>query len=129
MADRIGGSFAPPVTDDHLKADWPELIEQTTGLTRAALEQLHRLAKAHRKHPPVKGAAGTRHASGQGLVVPLTAAAQSAVASNLPTRDELAVYAQLFEPLAGDVRDAAFHLLWYATELSLGREPMTTDKL
>lgn len=28
-----------------------------------------------------------------------------------------------------DLRNAAFHCLWVARELDLGREPITTDKL
>lgn len=36
----------------------------------------------------------------------------------------------LFDRLpAGELRDAAFHLLWFAKELTLDREPMTQDKL
>lgn len=33
------------------------------------------------------------------------------------------------DPKAKALRDAAFHLLWYAKELSVDREPITTDKL
>lgn len=33
------------------------------------------------------------------------------------------------DPKAKALRDAAFHLLWYAKELTRDREPMTSDKL
>lgn len=34
----------------------------------------------------------------------------------------------LFDSLTGELRDMAFHLLWYAKEISLDREPITQDK-
>lgn len=40
------------------------------------------------------------------------------------TEDTVAMGAAL-DSLTGEVRDAAYHLLWFATELSLDREPMT----
>jgi hypothetical protein len=36
----------------------------------------------------------------------------------------------LFDGLrAGELRNAAFHLLWFCKELTLDREPLTVDKL
>lgn len=35
----------------------------------------------------------------------------------------------LFDVLTGKLRDAAFHLLWYAKEITLDREPMSQDKI
>jgi hypothetical protein len=35
----------------------------------------------------------------------------------------------VFDSLAGELRDAAFHLLWHAKEITLDREPLTVDKL
>ncbi len=35
---------------------------------------------------------------------------------------------KVFDSLAGDIRNAAYHLLWYARELTKDREPRTKDK-
>jgi len=35
----------------------------------------------------------------------------------------------VFDRLKGPIRDAAFHLLWHAKEITLDREPITQDKL
>jgi hypothetical protein len=34
-----------------------------------------------------------------------------------------------FDSLEGSERDAAYHLLWFARELTRDREPCTSDKL
>jgi hypothetical protein len=39
------------------------------------------------------------------------------------------MFADVLEKQAGEIRNIGFHLLWYATELNLGREPVTLDKL
>ncbi len=45
--------------------------------------------------------------------------------TNVPNKLYLDNCDLLFDMLTGDLRNAAFHLLWYAKELSLGREPAT----
>lgn len=48
----------------------------------------------------------------------------------VPYQDEIDVYGTRFDKLPlGDLRDAAFHLLWFATELTKDREPMTREKV
>jgi len=50
----------------------------------------------------------------------------------IPWAHEIDAIQQLFNNIPSnqmDLRDAAFHLLWYVRELDFGREPITTDKL
>ena len=50
--------------------------------------------------------------------------------SDLPSTEQLRECGERFDRLPrGELRDAAFHLLWFATELSLGREPITNDTI
>lgn len=121
----IGGSFAPPITEDHVK-NWPTLIAATNGLTRTALEVLHKLMLAHRPHK-AKALKGEPHPSGKGIIMPLADDVKKACEPHLPSHAEMEIFGQLFESLGGPIRDVAFHLLWYARELELGREPPTTD--
>lgn len=46
----------------------------------------------------------------------------------VPWEDEIEMMSQAFEALpTGDVRNACFHLIWYARELTRDREPMTKE--
>src|SRR5262245_38157188 len=48
----------------------------------------------------------------------------------IPYADELEMWAKRFEAIPdSDLRNAAFHLLWFAVELSKDREPITREKL
>lgn len=47
-----------------------------------------------------------------------------------PWMRELLAMEPLFDALPlGEIRDAAFHLLWHCKEITLDREPLTMDKL
>lgn len=127
----VGGSFAPEITDQHL-AEWPALIAAASPQIRDAIEKLHNLVEQHRTHAP-SAAKGTPHPSGRGLIVPLDPATVAKLDPHLPWESELDGYGTLFESLDPisdkPTRDMAFHLLWYAKELALDREPITIEKL
>lgn len=123
--------FAPPITDGHLSS-WQALVKGTKGLTRHALETLHALVQQHKAHhqpseaPPL---ASQTYDVGVAHHIPLHHDTKTAVAEHLPTDEEMKVYDELFGKLQGELRDMAYHLLWYALELKKGREPITKDKL
>lgn len=45
------------------------------------------------------------------------------------TMGECQHIANTFDILTGTARNDAYHLLWYAREFALGREPITKDRL
>jgi hypothetical protein len=81
------------------------------------------------------------HRSGFASVIPLKEEEIQRIWDYVPWNDsvpgdhvnECAQLAELFDGIdpvqKKDLRDAAFHLLWYAQELALDREPITTDSL
>lgn len=76
---------------------------------------------------------GGSTANGVGVVVPLEEEEIKRIWDHVPWKEELDMYSAVFEEIPPgtnrDLRNAAFHLLWYGRELELDREPMTTDKL
>jgi hypothetical protein len=76
---------------------------------------------------------GTPHPSGRGVIVPLEDAEIQRIWDVVPWMEELKMYGQLFEKISAteqrDLRNAAFHLLWFGKELCSDREPITNDKL
>jgi len=128
---RIGGSFAPALGPDRL-AECLARAEGAPPAVAAAMTELARAIGAHHGLPRSRKA-GTPHPAGVGTIVPLEEHARAALAEHLPFGDELDLYAARFEALDPEkdkgLRDAAFHLLWYARELALGREPLTSDML
>ena len=130
--DRIGGSFAPPIDE--------ALLDQYAQLVATAPEQiadaLRALLNCFRQwwEQPESGPDGSRpHPSGRGTIVPLDEPIASALYDHIPWREELDMYAALFERIDAvkhaALRNACFHLLWYARELDLDREPITADKV
>lgn len=66
-------------------------------------------------------------------IVPLEQAEVNRMWDFVPWPHEINAMAALFERIPNEsrkeLRDAAFHLIWFARELCLDREPMTQDKL
>jgi hypothetical protein len=138
---RIGGSFAPPLTDEKL-AVYRALIDgmDAQSPVRDAMEALYNCAAAWWEQPESVGD-GKPHGSGRGTIVALDKPVADALWDAVPwdgqklddgstAPRECDMYAELFDGLpAGEVRNAAFHLLWHAKELSQDREPITADKL
>jgi hypothetical protein len=67
-----------------------------------------------------------------GQIVPLHPAEVERIWDHVPWDHELDGIQRLFDAIPAsqkDLRNAAFHLLWYAKELAHDREPITQDKL
>lgn len=84
---------------------------------------------------PASTADGVPHplAPDRAVIVPLTEDEKARMWDAIPWPDELDLYGQLFDAIDNasqhDLRNAAYHLLWFARELDLDREPITTDKI
>ena len=128
------GSFAPPLTDELLDS-YEALVEGLSGRTEMAetVTALKMLIGCCRKwwDLPESSDRGSRpHPCGLGIHNPLDLPQAAALASCVPGIDKLQAMGRLFDSLKGDtLRNCAFHLLWHANELAIGREPMTLDKI
>lgn len=142
----IGGSFAPPLTDASLAA-YKSLAEAlpATSPVRDAMLRLHACVSRWWDLPESTGG-GRPHPVGRGFIVDLDKEIAASLwdsipwgggkdADGNPVPDELGEMARVFDvipatPAASKaLRDAAHHLLWFAKELNLDREPITNDKL
>lgn len=133
MADRIGGSFAPPLTKDLVK-DYRQLSAKSDPQIRESVLKLCAMAEAYLARPAkTERTAGTPHPSGRGTIHRLSEEEVKGLWDVVPWKEENAMYAALFDkidPKADKaLRDAAHHLLWMAVELEKDREPLTTDML
>lgn len=132
--------LAPPLTDQKLAAYKKLISAQPAGEVRDALETLLKCVEAWWALPESKGEpAGrwqVRH-KGKTLAVPerkLDPEHVQALDAVTPWMRELDLLSNnrdtgLFDGLKGELRNAAFHLLWFAREITLDREPMTQDSL
>lgn len=131
LEPRIGGSFAPPLTPEKLER-YRELAGAASPRVRDAMLQLCEMAQAHQGLRRSKRK-GSPHPSGRGQVVPLEAEAVEHLDPLVPWPDECDALAGVFERIdpraEKETRDAAFHLLWYANELTRDREPIFNDAL
>lgn len=131
---RIGGSFAPPLSDEILDTyeDLIGLMQPRTKL-REALDVLLNCARQWWNQPESTGGITRPHPVGVGTIVDLDEPIAAALYDHIPWDYELKAYGELFEDLDAtsqkELRDAAFHLLWFGWELTLDREPITADKL
>jgi len=126
----ISNAFAPPLDADKLNF-YADLISQLPGDSRlgVALTDLHACVSKWWGLPESTGSS-TPHPCGRGTVVTLDSDVEATLGPLTPQKAELAEMSKLLDTIpAGALRNAAFHLLWHVTELSLGREPITRDKL
>lgn len=128
---QIGGSFAPPLTDEKL-ARYEELAAGASERVREGMQSLLKMCKAWWELPD-SAQEGQPHASGRGLIVPMEKAHVEELWDLVPWKDELDVIAAHFDGISPtdekELRDAAHHLLWFGYELTQDREPITNDKL
>jgi len=132
--------FAPSLTDEKL-ASYESLI---TGMgeseTKDALLVLLRCVKAWWVLPESSRTDGDPFSiMHQGSLVqyktkPLEPDQVKAIWDATPWMRELNTLSTpqddgLLDSLAGEIRDVAFHLLWHCKEITLDREPLTSDKL
>lgn len=131
LGQRAGGSFAPPITEEQLAA-YQALADSAEAEVREAMLTLHNCV-AQWWELPESTVEGQPHASGRGVIVPLTNDLKAQLFDAIPWSRELKSMGELFEQLDAatqrDLRNAAFHLLWYVNELNLDREPISLDKL
>lgn len=130
-ADRIGGTFAPPL-DEPLLRRYEEAAGRGGEKVREAMNKLIHMLRTFWQTPRSR-LPGRDHPSGRGVIVPLEDAEIKRIWDVVPWMEELDVYAGWFDQIdpirERELRNAAFHLLWFAKELHLDREPMTADQL
>ena len=107
----------------------PQTAEAMRALARL-IEEWHAVQGEHAKTPKRMG--GAAHPSGTGQVVSLHPDEVSRLWDAVPWNEELEMFGRIFDRIDPqgnkELRDAAFHLLWYGRELFLDRVPMTTDR-
>ena len=126
-----GGSFAPELTEPTL-ARYADLVRTTdpASVIGDYLRQLMKVVNAWWALPESTGPAGEKHASGRGVLQPLDETIKSELWELIPWAGEInAIQAELDNLPSGELRDAAFHLLWYVKELDLDREPLTLERV
>jgi hypothetical protein len=129
---RFGGSFAPPI-DAAAVSRYRALADHAGNpATTEYMRKLCDMVDLFHATPASKRP-GKPHPSGRGVITPLEAAEVDRIFEAVPWPHELDMMGVVFEQLdpisQRDVRNAAFHLLWYGRELCLDREPITTDRL
>lgn len=128
----VGGSFAPPLTDELLDRYGLWIDALGPGKVKEAMSALLACCRAWWELP-ASDLTGTTHPVGKGQIVPLSAPLQKALWDHIPWTDQLDLYAQWLDGIdpatQADLRNAAFHLLWHVKELDLDREPLTSDML
>lgn len=127
--NRIGGSFAPPLSDDKL-ASISAIAAAASPPIKDAMTTLLACVTAWWELP-YSGSAGSQpHPSGVGTIIPLDEPIAAALEPTIPWPHELDAIQGLFDGIPAEqqeLRDAAFHLLWHVRELDLDREPITND--
>lgn len=149
----IGGSFAPPLSDAKL-TEYEALAKQCEDRKAAGyMADLCKMLRVFRETPesPEK----PRKHPVIGVMIPLQEAEVQRIWDHVPWAEECDLMGAAFDKLqagecaenarrlevaklsGGDkpelldtsMRNAAFHLLWFARELEQDREPCTCDKL
>jgi hypothetical protein len=134
-----GGSFAPPIDAETLEY-YRELAGGAHPRVADAMEGLLEMADLYLAAPaPKKGAkaakadAGKPHPSGLGSVHSLPKEEVDRLWDAVPWQEEVEMLGKVFDRIdpAKDkaLRDAAFHMLWLAQELTLDRRPITSDQV
>lgn len=128
----FGGSFAPPITAEKL-ASYEALASrcedrQVKDYVGQLLHMYSVFSQTGQSTEPK-----TSHPSGVGYKQPLTQQEIDRIWDVVPWKEDLDSIAKVFDRIdAGKnkpLRDAAFHLLWFAYELTADREPLTADRL
>lgn len=131
----VGGHFAPAITDTMLATYAADIASLVPGQVKDVLTSLLTLLQTWKALPASQPNAAPQanpqtHPSGRGLIVSLDETCKAALYELIPWPSELKMYGELLDAITDlTTRNMAFHLLWYATELNLGREPITMDKL
>lgn len=130
---RFGGSFAPPITAAKI-SEYNALLSTPAAdefdlKVKSTCKDLLKMVQVFQE-TPASASAGSKHPSGRGTIVPLEESEINRIDAYVPWDHECDAYQALFDKLpTGALRNAAFHLLWFAKELTKDREPLTNDKL
>lgn len=130
---QIGGSFAPPLSDDKIKS-YKELIDKLpASQLKEVLTGLYTCCTTWWGLPDPIGTATVKHPSGRGTMVRLDESHAILLDDHIPWENEIRMIEKIIDDIdpvtEKPLRDAAHHLLWHVKELNLGREPITSDKL
>jgi hypothetical protein len=126
----VGGSFAPPIDDAALERYEGLASALDESPVRSGMLDLVRMLRRFRETPASTLPAKPHPATRTLIVTPLEPAEVARIFDVVPWREECDMLGRVFEVLPpGPTRDAAFHLLWFAYELTADREPITSDKL
>jgi len=128
-------AFAPPLTDQLFSQYASNINTLPQGELKDALLSLYNCAKAWWDVP--ESTEKPSYYLFRGKQVPETPLSKELIDKlwdTTPWMRELKTLSTpqadgLFDNLEGDLRNMAFHLLWFATEITLDREPMTQDKI
>lgn len=130
----VGGSFAPPLTDD-LMAAYRAMFDKVDPQSqlRAALDVCYACCSKWWELPESTNGNTKMHPTGRGVIQALDDSIAKDLWEHIPWTSEIDTFANLFERISNEtnkpLRDAAHHLLWHVRELDLDREPLTKDKL
>ncbi len=134
----VGGSFAPPLSDELLPRYRAMIDALAAGPLKDALLTLHGCCAKWWELPESNVASGM-HATGRAMLVPLASEVRQELDAHVPWNHEIDAIHAVCDGIPveqRDLRNMAFHLLWHVKELALGddqgewgREPITTDKL
>lgn len=126
----VGGSFAPPITDEVLDRYEDLAGIASSGPVKDEILKLIEMVRVFRQTPD-SSLPSEPHPSGRGEIVPLEDAEIQRIWDHVPWDHEIDALKNLFDLIPADsmLRNPAFHLLWYAVELSKDREPITIDRL
>lgn len=127
----FGGSFAPPLTPEKLNS-YTELANTANDIVKEIMLKLIAMIK-HFNLTPSSPLVGTEHATKLALIIPLEDKEIERIWDVIPWEYEIDSYSAVCDSISNethkDLRNAAFHLIWFARELCADREPITNDKL
>ncbi len=124
----IGGSFAPPLNVGKLAAYKSKIESCDDPQIKEVLLKLHKMVEVFNETPS-SSLDGVPHAL-RGTIIPLEEQEVKRIWDYVPWDYEIEAYKILLERLPnGELRNAAFHLLWFAVELEKDREPITNDRI
>ena len=132
MFRQVGGSWAPPLAPTKLQT-YEVLAATAPARTRDYMGQLIKMLRVFWETPQSKRAA-VANGHRTHAVVPLEEEEVKRIWDYVPWSPEIDMMSAAIDeevPPSGDValRNAAYHLIWYARELVCDREPVTNDIL
>lgn len=127
----IGGSFAPPLTEEKLK-EYKLLAASAEPKISEVMLKLIEMVEVFNE-TPTSTLPPEEYMIDIVDKIPLEDKEIQRIWNYVPWDYELDAYGNLFETIGyysnKPLRNACFHLLWFARELEADREPITNDKL